>query len=171
MLRHDVRVTESGADLLALLHELDDPQWLEWPATYDRNAVAARFGELVTRLESDFGVPCVAEQDTQDSSEFGRVIVPAEATVCGTRLVVCVSKFGSLALVCAENPGAFLGTQDAQDEGELDAVDLASVERVLIELGFTVVPEELVESDYDGPSRARLYAQRPTWWDRFFGTF
>lgn len=59
----------------------------------------------------------MAEQDTQDSSEYGRATVPAEATACGTRIVVCVSKFGSLALVCAENPGAFLGTQDAQDEG------------------------------------------------------
>ncbi len=171
MLRHDVQVTESWADLLAMLRELDDPQWVEWPASYDRNAVAARFGELVARLEGDFEAPCVAEQDTQDSSEYGRATVPAEATACGTRIVVCVSKFGSLALVCAENPGAFLGTQDAQDEGGLDAADLASVERALVDLGFTVVPEELVESDYDGPNRAHLYGQRPTWWDRFFGTF
>jgi hypothetical protein len=171
MLRHDVQVTEGGADPLALLRELDDPQWLEWPAAYDRNAVAARFGELVARLEGVFGVPCVTEQDTQDSSEYGRATVPAEATACGTRIVVCISKFGFLALVCAENPGAFLGTQDAQDEGELDAADLASVEQALVELDFTVLPEELVESDYDGPSRAHLYEQRPTWWDRFFGTF
>ncbi|MGM0345958.1 hypothetical protein [Streptomyces sp. Adlamb9] len=164
-------MTESWADLLAMLRELDDPQWLEWPASYDRNAVGARFGELVARLDGDFEAPCVAEQDTQDSSEYGRATVPAEATACGTRIVVCVSKFGSLALVCAENPGAFLGTQDAQDEGGLDAADLASVERALVDLGFTVVPEELVESDYDGPNRAHLYGQRPTWWDRFFGTF
>lgn len=166
-----MQVTESWADLLELLRELDDPQWLEWPASYDRNAVAARFGELVARLEGDFEAPCVAKQDTQDSSEYGRATVPVEATVCGTRIVVCVSKFGSLALVCAENPGAFLETQDAQDEGELDAADLASVERALVDLGFTVVPEELVESDYDGPNRAHLYGKRPTWWDRFFGTF
>ncbi|MFD4656347.1 hypothetical protein ACFWP2_12040 [Kitasatospora sp. NPDC058444] len=89
-------MTESGADLLALLRDLDDPQWLEWPAGYDRNAVAARFGELVVRLESDFTVRCGAERDTQDSSEYGRVVVPAEATACGTRIVVCVSKFGFL---------------------------------------------------------------------------
>ncbi|MFJ7306066.1 hypothetical protein [Streptomyces sp. NPDC099088] len=164
-------MTKSGADLLAVLRQLDDPQWLEWPAAYDRIAVAARFGELVARLESDFGAPCVAEQDTQDSSEYGRATVPAEVTACGTRIVVCVSRFGSLALVCAENPGAFLGSQDAQDEGELDAADLATVERALVGLGFTVVPEELVESDYSGPSQAHLYGQRPTWWDRFFGTF
>ncbi|MFE3270352.1 hypothetical protein [Streptomyces sp. NPDC059215] len=164
-------MTKTGADQLTLLRELDDPQWLEWPAAYDRYAVAARFGELVARLESDFGVPCMAEQDTQDSSEYGRATVPAEVTTCGTRIVVCVSKFGSVALVCAENPGAFLGTQEAQDEGELDAADLASVDRAVVELGFTVLPEQLVDSDQDGPSRAHLYGQRPTWWDRFFGTF
>ncbi|MFJ8863912.1 hypothetical protein ACIRD8_36620 [Streptomyces sp. NPDC102451] len=57
------------------------------------------------RLETDFGAECEFEQDTQDSSEYGRVRVPAEATIRGTRIVVCVSKFGSLAEVCADNPG------------------------------------------------------------------
>ncbi|WP_405862758.1 hypothetical protein OG361_40700 [Streptomyces sp. NBC_00090] len=38
-----------------------------------------------------------------------------------------MSKFGSLALVCADNPGAFLGTGDAQVVGELDEADLAKV--------------------------------------------
>jgi hypothetical protein len=72
--------------------------------------------------------------------------VPAEATVCGTRIVVCVSKFGSLALVCAENPGAFFGTEDAQAEGGLDAADLAKVNRALAHLGYAVVPEELLNA-------------------------
>lgn len=52
------------------------------------------FGGLVRRLEADFGAPCESERDTQDSSEYGRVRMPAEATVCGERIVVCVSKFG-----------------------------------------------------------------------------
>ncbi|MFE6189295.1 hypothetical protein ACFQ6U_33235 [Streptomyces sp. NPDC056465] len=92
-------------ELLVLLRELDDPERLEWPLHYDRAAVSLAFGGLVRRLETDFGVQCEFEQDTQDSSEYGRVRVPAEATVCGTRIVVCVSKFGSLAEVCADNPG------------------------------------------------------------------
>jgi len=33
----------------------------------------------------------VAEQETQDSSEYGRVVVPAEATACGARIVVSPS--------------------------------------------------------------------------------
>lgn len=159
-LRQDERVTESEADLLTLLRELDDPEWLEWPRRYNRSETTVLFGALVARLEDDFAARCTAEQDSQDPSEKGRVVVPAEATICGTRIVVCVSKFGSLALVCADNPGAFLGTEEAQAEGELDAADLAQAHRALADLGYAVVSEELLESDYDGPSRlAYCHAQ------------
>ncbi|WP_234467645.1 MULTISPECIES: hypothetical protein [unclassified Streptomyces] len=82
-----------------------------------------------------------------------------------------MSRFGSLALVCADNPGAFLGTAEARAEGELDAADLAKVDRALGDLGYTVVPEELLEDDYDGPSRLPWHVQRHSWWHRFFGTF
>ncbi|MGW1468592.1 hypothetical protein ACWCPT_30130 [Streptomyces sp. NPDC002308] len=164
-------MTEGEADLLVLLRELDDPEWLEWPQHYDRGEAAVRFSALVARLEKDFAARCTAERDTQDSSEYGRVVVPGDATVCGTRIVVCVSKFGSLALVCADNPGAFLGTDDARAEGELDSADLARVNRALAELGHVAVPEELLESDYDGPSRLPSHVQRPAWWHRFFGIF
>ncbi|MEU0648241.1 hypothetical protein [Streptomyces umbrinus] len=164
-------MTESEADLLTLLRDLDDPEWLEWPQTYNRGESAVHFGALVARLESDFATRCMAEQDTQDSSEYGRVVVPGDATACGTRIVVCVSKFGSLALVCADNPGAFLGTEEAQAEGELDGADLARANRALVELGYVVVAEELLESDYDGPSQLPSHVQRPSWWNRFFGYF
>ncbi|MEU3185149.1 hypothetical protein ABZ707_13245 [Streptomyces sp. NPDC006923] len=164
-------MTVSEVDLLTLLREIDDPEWLEWPRHYDRGEHAVLFGSLVALLEDRFAARCTAGQDTQDSSEYGRVVVPAEATVCETRIVVCVSKFGSLALVCADNPGAFLGTDEAQAEGELDAADLAKVHRALVDLGYAVVPEELLECDYDGPSQLPHHVQRPTWWHRFFGIF
>ncbi|MFE5995106.1 hypothetical protein [Streptomyces sp. NPDC056453] len=64
-------MVESEAVLLALLRELDDPEWLEWPQHYDRGETAARFGGLLTRLEGDFAARCTDEQDTQDSSEYG----------------------------------------------------------------------------------------------------
>ncbi|MFE1319530.1 hypothetical protein [Kitasatospora phosalacinea] len=69
-------MTGGGAETLALLRELDDPEW----------------------LEADFAVRCEAAPDDQDSSEYGRGVVPAGATVRGTRLVVCVSNVGSRAL-------------------------------------------------------------------------
>ena len=86
------------------------------------------------------------------------------------RLVVCVSKFGSPAVICAENPGAYFGTHDALAESALDSVDLAKAEKALTEFGYTVIPEELLERDYDGPSQQYLRG-RPTWADRFFGIF
>ncbi|MEU9784651.1 hypothetical protein AB0H92_27415 [Streptomyces phaeochromogenes] len=62
-------MTESEADLLALIRELDDPEWLEWPQHYDRGATAARFGGLLTRLEGDFAVEVcggLADLDVQN---------------------------------------------------------------------------------------------------------
>lgn len=85
----------SETELLALMRELDDPERLERPLHYDRAATGLAFSGLVRRLEADFGALCESDQDTQDSSEYGRVHAPAEATVFGTRIVVCVSKFGS----------------------------------------------------------------------------
>ncbi|MFE2972797.1 hypothetical protein ACFXKC_56635, partial [Streptomyces sp. NPDC059340] len=43
-------MTDSEADLLALVRELDDPQWLEWPQSYDRGEIAVHFGGLGTML-------------------------------------------------------------------------------------------------------------------------
>ncbi|MFF7492827.1 hypothetical protein [Streptomyces rubiginosohelvolus] len=159
----------SETELLVLLRELDDPDRLEQPLQYDRAATGLAFDGLLRRLEADFGAPCESERDTQDSSEYGRICVPAEATIRGTRIVVCVSKFASLAEVCADNPGAFLGTDEAREKGALDPVDLTTVERALAELGYVSVPEELLESDYEGPSALEHFAARPTWWTRFFG--
>jgi hypothetical protein len=161
-------VIGSQADLLALLRELHDPECWK-PRHDDRGGAAARFGDLLTRLEVDFEARCTDERGTQDSNEYGRVVVPADATVCGTRIVVCVSRFGSLALICADNSGVFLGTEEAQAEGELDGAGLAKVNQALVELGYVVVAEELLESGYNGPSRLPSHVQRPTWRARFFG--
>lgn len=97
--------------------------------------------------------------------------MPTDATVRRTRIVVCMSKFGSLALVWTDNPGGFLGTGEAQAEDELDAADLDKVCGTLAYLGYAIVPEELLECDYAGPSQLAWYVQRPTWWHRFFGIF
>jgi len=68
-------------DPVTLPRALDDPEWLGWPRHYNRGGnrgeTAVLCGGLVTRLEGDFAVRCTAEQDTQDSSEYGRVVVPA----------------------------------------------------------------------------------------------
>lgn len=65
--------------------------------------------------------------------------------------------------VCADNPGAFLSTDEAREEGALDPADLATVERALAELGYVSVPGELLEGDYEGPSALECFAAQPTW--------
>lgn len=168
---HDEGMTETGVGLMALLRRLDDPQWLEWPQGYNCGEAAVSFERLLSVLDADFQTRCTAER-TGDSSEYGRIHVPAEATECGTRIVVQVSKFQPLAMVSADNPGAFFGTAHAQQEGELDAGDLAAVEQALTGAGYVVVPEELLEQRYDGPAHLIWNGtHHATWWDRYFGSF
>lgn len=54
--------------------------------------VADRLARLADWLDSISAASCVTEHDGQDSSEYGRVVVPAHAIGCATRIVVCVSK-------------------------------------------------------------------------------
>jgi hypothetical protein len=85
-----------------------------------------------------------------------------------------VSKFEPLALVTADNPGAYLGLDEAQALGDLDGRDLATVQRAVDDAGFVAVPEELLNRRYDGPSRLPRRGEphwQPSWWDRFFGFF
>ncbi|MFD9499284.1 hypothetical protein [Streptomyces sp. NPDC060035] len=82
-----------------------------------------------------------------------------------------MSKFKPLAMVAADNPGAFLGTDEAHAEGELDANDLEKVEQVLAESGYITIPEELLTRSYGGPTLLRFHGSgEPSWWDRFFGS-
>jgi hypothetical protein len=121
-------VTKDESDLVALLRRLDDPEWLERPSDYSNSKAAASLKRLVSGLESAFGAHCPAEGNSfQDGSEYGRVEIPATATVYGTRIIVCLSKFAPLALVAADNPGAYLGLDDAQALGDLDSRDRATV--------------------------------------------
>ncbi|MFJ8869953.1 hypothetical protein ACIRD6_29825 [Streptomyces sp. NPDC102473] len=57
-----------------------------------------------------------------------------------------------------------------RQRGEEGVLDLATVERALAELGYVSVPEELLESDYEGPTALGHFEARPTWWTRYFGS-
>ncbi|THV23548.1 hypothetical protein [Glycomyces paridis] len=157
----------SDPELLVTLRALDDPDRFERPLGFDLAAAEARHRLLTARLEADFATTCETMTDMVETSEFGRVQVPAAATARGTRLVVSVSAFWPVALVSADNPAAYFGAEDAHAEGVLDLGDFARVVRALDDLGYTAVPEELLNTDYDGPSVLR--AERPDWYERFFG--
>ncbi|MFH9469743.1 hypothetical protein ACH4LT_21075 [Streptomyces clavifer] len=143
-------------------------QWLERPQHYDRGQAALHFGVLVARLVGHFATRYAAEQDTQDSSEYGASSCPGTHRMRhpDRRLREQVRHTGS---GLRRHPGASLGTADAQGEGELDGADHAKINQALAELDYAVVAEELPESDYDGPSRLPSHVQQPSWWHRFFG--
>ncbi|WP_243710577.1 hypothetical protein [Micromonospora sp. KC213] len=103
----DWRIMTKDASLMELLHRLDDPEWPEAPADYNAADAAASFSRLAVQVGSRFSTPCEIDRDIQDSAQYGRIEVPGGATVCGTRIVVLVSKFKPLAMVAADNPGAF----------------------------------------------------------------
>ncbi|MFP8942846.1 hypothetical protein ACLIYM_15630 [Streptomyces fenghuangensis] len=163
-------MTYSDADLIALLHRLDDPVLVERPPGYDHAATRALFEQLVARLAADFSTRCTADRQVQDASLHARVEVPAGATACGERIVVSVSNFGSMAVVAAENPGVYSDTDEAVEAGALDANDLRRAERALTDLGYVPIPERLLTRPYDGLSPLATYrpGHRIDWWDRYF---
>ncbi|MFE3202465.1 hypothetical protein [Embleya sp. NPDC059237] len=156
--------------VIALLRRLDDADHLTGPREYDEGRISVMLDRLVSRLEGEFATRCPAERYGRNTVEYACVVVPGEATVCGERIVVSVSNFGSLAMVAAENPGAYPGTDDAREEGALDVGDLSTVERALSDIGYVVVSEKLLHTRYDGPAPLRTDERWPaTWWDRYFG--
>ncbi|MFC7973973.1 hypothetical protein ACFUT3_01755 [Streptomyces cinereoruber] len=163
-------MTYTDADLTALLHRLDDPELVEHPPGYDHAATRALFERLVARLDADFDTRCTADHQVQDASLHARVEVPTEATVCGERIVVSVSNFGSMAVVAAENPGVYSDTEEAAEAGALDITDLRKVERALTSLGYVLIPERLLTRPYDGLSPLASYrpGERVDWWARYF---
>ncbi|MGV9211541.1 hypothetical protein ACTFTM_06715 [Micromonospora sp. RB23] len=165
-------IVDKDANLMAVLRRLDDPDGLESPAGFRRAELAATLGVLVEAINSRLATSCGVEQDIQDSAQYARIEVPEAATVRGTRIVVLVSRFEPLAMVAADNPGAFLGTDDACAEGELDPGDLDKVRQALVGSGCLVIPEELLMERYDGVAHLRFHGSgEPSWWDRFFGSF
>ncbi len=163
---------ERDVSLIELLQYLDDPESPEAPADYSLTKAAASFDRLALQIESCFSVICKTDRRIQDSAQYGRIEVPARATICGTRIVALVSKFSPLAMVAADNPGAFLGTDEARAEGELDVIDLDKTEQVLAQSGYLSIPEEILTQRYDGPTLLQFHGSgEPSWWDRFFGTF
>ncbi|WP_433652521.1 hypothetical protein ACQP2C_09470 [Micromonospora zamorensis] len=148
------------------------PTGWSFPAGYSRTELASTLNILVAGIDFRFATTCRIERDIQDSAQYGRIEVPEESTVCGTRIVVLVSKFKPLAMVAAGNPGAFLSTDEACAEGELDPSDLDMIKQALVGSGHLVVPEELLMNRYDGVAHLRFHGSgEPYWWDRFFGSF
>ncbi|MFU8873021.1 hypothetical protein [Micromonospora sp. SL4-19] len=149
------------AQLWQLLHSLDDPNHLEFPANYDHRRARTRFNHLAERLDRDFGCQCDVDRHVQDASFHGRIDIPAAATTTGERLVIVISNFGDLAVLAVENPGVWDDEEAAQ---VLHPDDTSRIHKALDDLGYTLIPEEPLWNRYDGVCGPAI----STWWVRYF---
>ncbi|MFI7598986.1 hypothetical protein [Actinoplanes sp. NPDC049681] len=151
------------AQLWQLLHSLDDPDHLEFPANYDHHRARARFNALAERLDRDFNCQTDVDRNAQDASFHGRIDIPAAATATGERLVIVISNFGDLAVLAVENPGVW----DAEEAASvLNPDDNNRIHRALHDLGYVAVPEGPLWKRYDGPGG--VLASDASWWNRYF---
>ncbi|MGH3655128.1 MAG: hypothetical protein ACRDUA_00570 [Micromonosporaceae bacterium] len=145
-----------------LLHSLDGPAHLEFPANHERRRAGTRFNHLAERLARAFH-DCLVDKG-QDASFHGRLVVPSVATVTGRQLVISISNFGDLAVVSVDNPGVW---NDEEAIQLLHSDDATRIRGIFDDLGYTVVPEEPLWHRYDGACDA-LVASGATWWIRYF---
>lgn len=151
-------------ELWHLLHALDDPDNLEFPAGYDHRRTRSRFEQLAQRLNADFDCECRVDRDVQDASLHGRIDIPAPAGATGKPLVISVSNFGGLAVLSVDNPGAW---SDAEAADLLRPDDAHRVHTALTDLRYILVPEEPLWTSYDGFCDAGIIVPA-TWWIRYF---
>jgi hypothetical protein len=156
-----------GESQLGLMRSLDDPTALEYPRHYDLSAARRDLVRLAARFSANFGADCPFDVRVEDASFLGRIEIPASATATGERLVVVVSNFGRLAVLCLENPGVWT---DQEVVELLAAEDADRIREGLSELGYAQIAEDPLSEPYDGSARSdRSNSGRvPTWRDRFF---
>ena len=94
-------------------------------------------------------------------------MVPADGTAAGRDLVVCVSSVGTLAVMAMDNPGAW---SHSEFEQLVAGSDVDRIGRALVDLGYVLVAEEPLGTEYSGPSGLTQLDARcgPTWWTRYF---
>jgi len=170
-----------ASEYLALLRALDEPGelgqavGLEFPRHFDRVAAQRRFERLAARLSDVFGCLISAGKGPfPDASLFGEVHVPAEFTVTRAKrtrirfpVIVAVSNFGNLA-TCWPARGATSPGTATSATTPVHPIDRSRVEQVLNELGYVFVPEDVLETRYDGPNQWVFGGQHETWLGRYF---
>lgn len=155
-----------AAQLPQLLHALDDPHGLEFPAGYDHHRTRVRFEQLVQRLNADFECECHVDRDVQDASLHGRVEIPAAAAATGRPLIVSISNFGELAVLSVDSPGVWT---DAEVANLLQPGDADRADGALADIGYTLIPEEPLWKRYNGAWDPSVFGpSEATWWIRYF---
>jgi hypothetical protein len=138
---------EMTFDWFALLQRLDDATHGEAPPGFNRQEAEQSFAEFVKELSSRMDEPLQSETGVhvQDASFYGQVIF-------GTGAALRFSAFGRMV--------AF--TPDM----ELPENVLLHVKQLVGEQGYTLVPTEILETDYTGPHPG--VDGIDSWWIRYF---
>lgn len=131
----------------ALLLEHDDPRHLEHPADFDRETSRNCFARLVSALEERFGPSCSSGLG-QDTSFYGVIDVPADATGLGLPMSVAMSNFGSYFVTASMGVGEGVPSGEACPPEEF----VTWLDGVCTAMGCTFVPAGLLREPYDGPS-------------------
>ncbi|MFD7756136.1 hypothetical protein [Streptomyces sp. NPDC059757] len=128
----------------ALLREFDDPHCLERPRSFDVDASARRFAELTRALEERFGPSCKSGLN-QDTSDYGGISVPAEATGFGRPLWVGLSNFG-----CFVTAGRTSDWSEPDPTEGLTEEFVTWLDGVCTAAGCTFVPLAFLLEPYEG---------------------
>ncbi|MCX5329248.1 hypothetical protein OG864_08115 [Streptomyces sp. NBC_00124] len=131
----------------ALLREHDDPGHLESPPDFDRETSRSCFARLLSALEERFGPSCSSGRG-QDSSFYGVIEVPADATGVDWAMGVAMSNFGNyfVTAIMRVGEGAPGGEERPPEEFVTWLDDVSTA------MGCTFIPTGLLREPYDGPS-------------------
>ena len=166
-------------DWLELLRGLDESVQLGQvrgayvPDGFDLKETQVRFGVLAQRLSDIYGTRLTEPAGpVQDASLFGIITIPDSTSSTCNRATgfkfgidVLVSSFGGLATVrvsrsAKEGEPYILPPMHPDDRGRID--------EVLTELGYRVVPDEVLGLPYAGPNAWVFGSRTATWNTRFF---
>ncbi|MFJ9434895.1 hypothetical protein ACIRQY_35380 [Streptomyces sp. NPDC101490] len=170
-------------EIRRLLREHDDPDHMERPKDFDLVVAAKRFGELVHTLKERFGPACLSGLG-QDTSYYGGITVPIEASGFELPVWVLFSNFGGFVTVGTGGEGA------PGAERGLAREFLTWLDGACDKIDCVFVPVELLLEPYDGGSvLEQMYAESllaalaaehgwddeddeetlpPVWYDRYF---
>ncbi|WP_438490269.1 hypothetical protein [Streptomyces sp. S186] len=165
-------------DLFHALDQLPGPEHLEFPHGFDYARAGTQAARLAERLSRELARPCVLDGPMQDASYSFMVRIPAAATEAGVPLGIRLSNFGHLAVVTTPAPDGHDDLDQAMKGGALSATDRWRIDSALSDLGYLLVPQQLLHRLYDGRTwladdvgEAISYGEhrgRATWWTRFF---
>ncbi|MER8047712.1 hypothetical protein [Streptomyces sp. NPDC094032] len=160
---------ESEQKVMGLLRSLDVMPCtsdLEAPEGYDHQVAEECASRLQVELAKEFGVPWDMNAGVQDAS-YG---IELSVHAFDPPLAIRLSNYGKLAAATTPALGSHRDLGHAASEGVITVEQRRLVEKVLDELGYTLIPLPFLRRRYDGVTRLAEFngSEHATWWHRYF---